>query len=179
MTQERIGYDSLANSSGGLANNAKRHAHSPMDRPKPMFPLRLAIFTLGLLTGTTTLRADTVTIDGDDPRERVTVTIRNSPIGGVLREFSNSYGFEVVRPEVIEQGEFLSVTMTGSLEDILRRLLRNMNHVIVRSPDNPSGIEKVILFGESTPALQSRDAAPHEPSPRDAHRQYSAQQGRD
>jgi hypothetical protein len=35
--------------------------------------------------------------------------------------------------------------MTGSLESFIARLLRNWNHMVVRSPDNDSGIAKVMI----------------------------------
>jgi hypothetical protein len=90
--------------------------------------------------------AATIAIDGHEPRDRVTVTIQDMSIGAALRDIGRTYGFEI-KGALADDNEAVSTTISGDLEDVLTRLLRNVNHVIVRSPDNRSGIEKVIIMG--------------------------------
>lgn len=89
--------------------------------------------------------AATVAIKGDQPRERITVTLQDTSVGAALRDIGRTYGFEI-KGASANSAESVSMTISGNLEDVLARLLRNVNHVIVRSPDNRSGIEKVILM---------------------------------
>ena len=93
--------------------------------------------------------AATVAIDGDEPRDRITVTIRDTSIGAALRDIGRTYGFEI-KGVPAGGNEAVSTTISGNLEDVLTRLLRNVNHVIVHSPDNRSGIEKVIIMGRGS-----------------------------
>jgi hypothetical protein len=90
--------------------------------------------------------AATVAIDGDKPRDRITVTIRDTSLDAALREIGQTYGFEI-KGALTGGNEAVSATISGNLEDVLVRLLRNVNHVIVRSPSHPGGIEKVIIMG--------------------------------
>ncbi len=64
----------------------------------------------------------------------------------MLEDLRKRYGFEVLGLENATRGEALSATMTGSLQSVIERLLRNWNHMIVRSPDNKSGIAKVMIL---------------------------------
>jgi hypothetical protein len=90
--------------------------------------------------------AATIAIDGHEPRARITVTIQDMSIGAALRDIGRTYGFEI-KGALAGDDEAVSTMISGNLEDVLTRLLRNVNHVIVRSPDNRSGIEKVIIMG--------------------------------
>jgi hypothetical protein len=76
----------------------------------------------------------------------------------VLEELRKRYGFEVSGLENAKQGEGLSATMSGSLQSVIERLLRNWNHMIVRSADNNSGITKVMILNATY------GAAPHKPA---------------
>lgn len=64
----------------------------------------------------------------------------------VLEDLRKRYGFEVSGLKNAARGAPLTATMTGSLQNVLERLLRNWNHMIVRSPDNESGIAKVMIL---------------------------------
>lgn len=97
------------------------------------------------------LCAAAMAIEGDKPRERITVTITNAGMDEVLKDFGRRYGFDV-KGLHNEGGDPFSGTLSGSLENILGRLLRNRNYMIVRSPDNHSGIEKLILIDEASGA---------------------------
>lgn len=105
----------------------------------------IAFFIVCLLPQTS-LRAATIKVTGDNPRQGITVAIENAKVGVVLQYLRRSYGFEVAGLQKANQGESLTVTMSGSLQSILERLLRNWNHMIVRSGDNKSGIAKVMIL---------------------------------
>jgi hypothetical protein len=95
----------------------------------------------------TALHAASVRVSGEDPRQVITVTIEEATVDFVLEDLHKKYGFEVLGPKNGGNiGELQTVTLSGSLQGILERLLRNWNHVIVHSPDNASGITKVMIL---------------------------------
>ena len=110
-----------------------------------MISLRWTILALSFFLMLPALHAEPLKIDGDSPRKRITVTMEDAKIDAILKGFSEAYGFEVKGTENTQQGDPISVSMTGSLKDILKRLLRNRNHLIVSSPDSTSGVEKVVI----------------------------------
>ncbi|GBF25054.1 hypothetical protein MnTg02_00083 [bacterium MnTg02] len=118
-----------------------------------MLDIRWTVCVLGCLFATPALHAETIKIDGDNPRNRITVTIENAKVDQVLKDFGKTFGFEIKGLKNARQGDAFSVTMTGSLEDILGRLLRNWNHMIVRLPDNKSGIKKVMILNSTYGSL--------------------------
>ena len=111
-----------------------------------MFYMRWAIFAFGCVLMLPALHAEPLKIDGDSPRKRITVTMENAKISSILKGFSEAYGFEINGIENTQQGDPISASMTGSLKDILKRLLRNRNHLIIYSSDSTSGIEKVVIL---------------------------------
>jgi hypothetical protein len=119
--------------------------------------------------------AATVTIDGNEPRQRITVIIQDATTGAALRDLGRTYGFEI-NGALASDAKPVSITVSGSLDDVLTRLLRNVNHVIVRAPGSPSGIAKVIITGRSAAQPGSSagiaNGAPTPPEP-----PSSAQQG--
>jgi hypothetical protein len=121
------------------------------------------------------LLAASVTVAGDSPRENITLTIEGMAVDVVLQNLRAKYGFEIGGMEKVDQGgDTLSVTLSGSLYSILERLLRNRNHVIVRSADTVSGIEKVMIidaaYGARQPKAVVRGAAGNAPeAPRQAY----------
>ena len=123
-----------------------------------MLDIRWPVCVLGCLFATPELHAGTIKIDGDNPRNRITVTIENAKVDHVLKDFGKTFGFEIKGLKNARQGDAISVTMSGSLEDILGRLLRNRNHMIVWLPDNKNGIKKVIIlnsaYGSSPPKIR-------------------------
>ena len=88
-------------------------------------------------------------VEGTEPRNRITVTIDNNSIEEVLQDFSQRYRFQVKGLDKSAKGEPISATMSGNLEEILGRLLRNRNFVIIRSPDNESGIQRVMILDKA------------------------------
>jgi hypothetical protein len=101
---------------------------------------------IGCLFSQSILHAAPITVTGDRPQQRITITIENATIDTVLGDLSKKYGFEVAGLENVEKGETLSGSMSGSLPGILERLLRNWNHMIVRSRDSESGVAKVMIL---------------------------------
>lgn len=115
-----------------------------------MFSFRCAAFVLALAVLPAPLHAGAVKIEGDEPRKHITVTIEAANIDDVLQEFARVYGLEVRGLGKADRSALVSTTLSGSLYAVLGRLLRNENHVIVRSPDSQSGIHSIILIGEGS-----------------------------
>lgn len=120
--------------------------------------IRWTVCVLGCFFATPTLHAETIKIDGDNPRDRITVTFKNAKVDHVLKDFGETYGFEIEGLTNARQGDVFSATLSGSLEDILERLLRNRNYMIASSSHNKSGIKKVMIlnstYGSSPPEIR-------------------------
>lgn len=116
-----------------------------------------------------------LTIAGDSPRDNITLTVEDMAVDAILQNLGAKYGFEIGGMEKVgEGGDTLSATLSGNLYGILERLLRNRNHVIIRSADTVSGIERVILidvaYGVRQPKAAQRGAAADDPeAPRQAY----------
>jgi hypothetical protein len=108
--------------------------------------LVITAFVIGCLMSPAALQAAAVTVTGDTPRQNITVTIEDATVDAVLDDLRKHYGFEVLGLENAARGDTLSTTMSGSLQSVIERLLRNWNHMIVRSSDNKSGIAKVMIL---------------------------------
>ncbi len=121
-----------------------------------MLRLGFTAFVVGCLMSPAALQAAAVTITGDTPRQTITVTIEDAKVDAVLEDLCKRYGFEVSGLEKATRGEALSTTMSGSLQNVIERLLRNWNHMIVRSPDNKSGIAKVMILNATYGAAPQR-----------------------
>ncbi len=111
-----------------------------------MSRLGCTALVIGCLIAPMPLQAATVTIDGDNPKQSITVTIEDAKVAAVLDNLHKRYGFEVLGLKNVNHAEALSATMTGTLQSVIERLLRNWNHMIVRSPDNAGGIAKVMIL---------------------------------
>lgn len=114
-----------------------------------------------------------LTIAGDSPRDNITLTVEDMAVETILQNLGAKYGFEIGGMEKVgEGGDTLSATLSGNLYRIIERLLRNRNHVIIRSADTVSGIERVILidaaYGARQPKAAQHDAVANDP---EAHRQ--------
>jgi len=118
--------------------------------------LGCTVFVIGCLIAPTASQAANITVSGDHPQHSITVTIEDATMEVVLNDLHKKYGFEVDGLKNADKGEALSATMTGSLQGILERLLRNWNHMIVRSPDNESGIAKVMILNSNYGAKPTR-----------------------
>jgi hypothetical protein len=102
------------------------------------------------------LPASALVIDGNEPKQKITVVPENSTVEHILQDLSARYGFEIKGIENVGAGDTLSPTLTGSLHEVLVRLLRNRNYVIVRSPENASGIAKVMILDSNYGAAPTK-----------------------
>ena len=116
-----------------------------------------AALALSCLLSQGAAQAANVTIIGTDPRQNITVTVEDATVDFVLDDLHKKFGFELADlPPNIGGGEAQTVTLSGNLHVVLERLLRNWNHMIVRSPDNQSGIAKVMILNATYGAGPSR-----------------------
>lgn len=89
--------------------------------------------------------AASVVVSGDDPKGAVTVVAEDSTVDEILRELAQKYGFQI-KGTGNGAGDTLSIKLSGSLYEVVARLLRNRNVMIVRSAGNASGIEKLTII---------------------------------
>lgn len=122
---------------------------------------RLPWLTIACFLVPATVAAAGVDISGEDPKQAITVTIDQVAIDVVLENLRKHYGFEVsgVGNAMGVQAEPVTATLSGSLHNVIQRLLRNWNHMIVRSPDNKSGISKVMILNGNHGAPTGRAIA--------------------
>ncbi len=126
-----------------------------------MLRVGFTAFVIGCLMSPGALMAATVKVAGDAPRKSITVTIEDAKVDAVLEDLRKRYGFEVSGLANTKSGDALTMTMSGSLQSVLERLLRNWNHMIVRSSDNQSGIAKVMILNATYGAAPHRPALQH------------------
>jgi hypothetical protein len=111
------------------------------------------------------LQAASLSVEGEGPRGSITVTIEDAPLAFVLDDLRMKYGFEIDGLEHATSPDLLSMTISGTLPGILERLLRNRNHLIVRSSDSPCGIAKVMIldsgYGAGPPRAPASDPYGH------------------
>jgi hypothetical protein len=123
---------------------------SKSEAKRPHFGLILRKLLLcAFMLAPATLQAAGLRVEGDNPRRGITVTIEDATISSVLDDLGKKYGFEIDGLDQATSLDLLSMTLSGTLQGILERLLRNRNHVIVASPDNPGGIAKVMILNSS------------------------------
>lgn len=102
------------------------------------------------------LHAASIKVTGANPRESITVTTEDARVDVILRHLRRNYGFNVAGLQKAGKGDPLTVTMSGSLHSILERLLRNRNHMIIRSRENKCGIAKVMILNSDYGAVTSQ-----------------------
>jgi hypothetical protein len=115
-------------------------------------------FAIILLAFVAPASAATLAINGDAPKQNITVVAESATVDGVLQELAARYGFEIKGLEHLGTGEALSAKMSGSLYDVLSRLLRNRNYMIVRSPDKATGVARVMILDASYGAARTKAA---------------------
>jgi hypothetical protein len=111
----------------------------------------------GILLALTTPGAAAVTVMGDSAKN-ITVEIEEAPVAAVLENLRERFGFELDGTEKATGGEALTLTLTGSLKEVLGRLLRNWNYVIVSSPDGGEGVAKVVILNAAVGAAPATPA---------------------
>lgn len=118
------------------------------------------MFALAVVMLPQAASAASVDITGDEPRRAVTIVAEDSTVEQVLQALASKYGFKIKGIEHAGTGEALSATISGSLHEVVTRLLRNWNYMVVRSPDNASGIERVMILDASYGTARSKFMAP-------------------
>jgi len=93
--------------------------------------------------------AEAVEVTGTEPQREIVLNVDGAQIGEILGRLAEQYGFQVKGSEKMAGAPPMSMNVKGSLEVVLNRLLRNRNYLIVRSADNASGIEKVVILDGS------------------------------
>jgi hypothetical protein len=102
-------------------------------------------FAFFLLWFPSTAGAANVDISGE-PRKLVTLAAESSTVGQILQDLGGRYGFQIKGIENARTAEIVSARMSGTLYDVVARLLRNRNYMIVLSPESASGIERVMIL---------------------------------
>lgn len=107
--------------------------------------LALALLSTGSFVAA---RADGARLDvvGNRPRDAITVKMEEATLSFVIENLGQKNGFEVNGLQHLPVADPISAQMSGSLYVVLERLLRNSNHVIVRSANNASGVERIIVL---------------------------------
>jgi hypothetical protein len=106
------------------------------------------------------LHAANIVVEGKDPKSQVTLNIQDANLGQVLEHLSTTYDFQLSGPEVLAGQPAMSTVLSGSLHAILRRLLRDRDHLIVHSADRPGGIAAVSILKPSPAAETATITAP-------------------
>lgn len=102
----------------------------------------------GFAYGFSSASAGTVTVSGEDPSASISVTVENASVADVLAELREKFDFEVEDLAHAGTDEAFDAKLSGNLVDVLQRLLRNRNHVIVRSAEAASGISRVVIIND-------------------------------
>lgn len=108
-----------------------------------------------------TARAQSVLIKGEDANSSLTITADNASLGAVLGRLGQKFDFHLVGEERISQN--ISGTYRGDLKTLLKRLLRNRNHMIVRSTAKRAGIRRVVVINNAVGSKTTRFAGKKAP----------------
>jgi hypothetical protein len=108
--------------------------------------------------------AASVEISTEQARDEISVTVSNAKADRILDALHKQYGFEIVGLANATQGEALTVKFSGNLRNVLKRLLRNRNHMIVGSSQKPGGIAKVMILNGDYGARSNRPVPRHDPA---------------
>jgi hypothetical protein len=109
----------------------------------------LAVFVSWFLLSSQAVCAAAITVEGDAPLKSIAVTIEGATLNNVVLDLSQKYGFEVKGVEMLNNAYTLSARMSGSLRSVLEKLLQHCNYcnyMILPSPDNKSGVERVVIL---------------------------------
>ena len=101
--------------------------------------------TLSLFPHTLAFAAG-VTVNADSSGTNISLVIDNATVELALENLSDKYGFRIIGLENTPNAAPFSATMTGSLQSVLSRLLRNRNYLIVRSSDNANRIVEIKIL---------------------------------
>ncbi len=110
----------------------------------------LAGALLFCIAGLSNLYAQNIRIEGTDPKGQLVVTVEESSLGNVLLQLGTAFKFSIEGLENDSDGSQFSASYSGTLDKILLRLLKNRNHMIVRSTKNASGIARIVIIDNSS-----------------------------
>lgn len=100
-----------------------------------------------------------VDISTADDAKTVNVVVEQASFDDILNKLGEHFHFGVERAvDAKASTASVSLTLSGTLDSVLKRLLRNRNYMIVRRPDNVEEIEKVVILTATEGALPSAPA---------------------
>jgi hypothetical protein len=124
---------------------------------------RILFCALALVLYRSELRAEGVNIESDNPAKHIRLEVDKATIGDVLQALHEKYGVELAGNLDAGSDSPISMTFQGSLPDILERLLRNQNYMIIRSKKNATGVEKILIVVPD-PSKATKSATPATPA---------------
>ncbi len=120
--------------------------------------LILATMLIGISTSMVT--AASIRVEGDRPNQDLRIHLENASVERALGILSKKFGFEYIGPANGKSSSNVSMTLSGTLDTILGRLLRNRNHSIVRAASSPGQIRRVVLIDSRLGSKQVRTERP-------------------
>ena len=103
-----------------------------------------------------------VVIEGDEQSE-IEVSIESEPLAATIDALATKFGVETEGIEHLSKADPMTGSFQGSFKDVIARLLKNWNHVIVLEPDDPARVEKIIILNDSQGSRPPASKAPAEP----------------
>ncbi|WP_045835659.1 hypothetical protein [Hyphomicrobium sp. 99] len=97
-------------------------------------------------------------------RARSSSNIEAEALSVTIESLATEYGIEVEGAEHASKAKPVSATIQGSLKEILARLLKNWNHIIVSDPDDPDRMEKIIILNDDQVSRSPAAKAPPPPA---------------
>lgn len=127
----------------------------------------------------TAAHAGTVIIEGNVASKPFSVHIKEAPLEDVLRKLGKTFSFTVSGFEKTNSKNNISGEFSGTLNVVLQRLLRNRNHMIIRSHGTNAKISKIVMLNgannRQAPATEMRSRTPTQlaPSVRQEHQKQT------
>lgn len=91
-------------------------------------------------------QAFAVSISDGAPESEITLRTENAPLSEVVGELQRRFGFTVKGIEHIASVKAAGETYSGNLEEVLRRLLRDTNYVMICKENRPVEVVSVIFI---------------------------------
>jgi len=106
-----------------------------------------------------------ISVEGNDSGTVVTVIAENAMVGEILKQLGERYDFAIEGVEFFKSAEPISTNLSGDLKEIVKRLLRNWNYVIVRSSERPAAVARVVMIDANFGSNASTPMLPPPPKP--------------
>lgn len=119
-----------------------------------MFSICCIVVPLFFGTWSSTSHAGTINVDGSEFGRTVRVVAADASISSVLQDLSEKFGFSVEGLEHADAKSAITGKLEGSLESVLKRVLRNQNFIVVHAHGKAGGITRVRLLSTNTGATQ-------------------------